>query len=204
MLLSEGLTPEKKVFCLCFREVHMLVYLIFERLNTCVSLQDWDERLHSASGHNLFYGTDCTWEGEVPFLIRDVSMLSPAAFPVIPWLCAEMLWPMPVKKVCQDFFTSPPRAWHPRSRFTVPWLCLAWAVTRMVALAREMKTLSLGHFVVFRGMSQMAKGPHTAQQGYPETQGRNKRIYISPGRAIIFLPHFVKDFSLWIAFCHAR
>lgn len=76
----------------------------------CRSLQDWDEGLHAASGHNLFDGTDCTWQGEVPFLIRDVSMLSPPALPVMPWLCAEMLWPMPVKKVCQDFFTSPPRA----------------------------------------------------------------------------------------------
>lgn len=66
--------------------------------------QDGDGRLHAASGHNLFDGTDCTWQGEVPFLIRDVSVLSPPAFPVMPWLCAEMLWPMPVKKVVERFF----------------------------------------------------------------------------------------------------
>lgn len=126
------------------------------------SLQDWDGKLHAASGHNLFDGTDCTWQGEVPFLIRGVSRLSPPLFPVMPWLCAaEMLWPVPVKKVCKDFSTSPPRAWHPRSRFTVSWLCLAWVVTGMVALAREMKTLSLWHSAVFRGMPRVFPKGHT-------------------------------------------
>lgn len=63
-------------------------------------------------------------------------MLSPCAFLVTPWPCAEMSWPTTRKKVCKTL---------PHHRLGHP----AWVVTRVVTPAREMDAPSLGHSVVF-------------------------------------------------------